>query len=105
MGDRGLVSGLGEHHLRIKGREHSLPESLGEHEHAEAIRSWLNALVGAEHLSLLVGSGLGLALAYTAGAKGLGMGKVKFSAPGADKVDDHATKSAIDAGRGEPNIE
>lgn len=96
---------LGPHHLRIQGRDHPMDAAPDPSVHADKVRSWLTALVGAEHLSLLVGSGLGIGVALTAGAEPLGMAKVTFMAPEADAVNTHAARSAHKAGRGEANIE
>ena len=69
-------------------------------DHAEAIRSWLTALVGAEHLSLLVGSGLGIAVAGSLKADGLDMRTVDLQGDGAGEVNAHAAKLAQTCGRG-----
>jgi hypothetical protein len=96
---------LATHQLRIKGRDTRFSDTPDPDEESERVRAWLTALVGAEHLSVLVGSGLGIAIAGVAGVKGLGMGRVDFTAPNADKVDAFATKTAELAKRGDPNIE
>jgi hypothetical protein len=100
-----IVAEFGEHHLRIKAQdwEFSDPQPA---EHAEAIRSWLTALAGAEHLSLLIGSGLGIGVASSLELNGLDMGLVDLQADEAPEVDAHAKASAASCGRGdEPNIE
>jgi hypothetical protein len=100
------VAKLGDHHLRIKARDWKFSDPPEPASHAEAIRSWLTALVGAEHLSLLVGSGLGIAVTDKLGLTGLDMGLVDLKAKGADEVIAHATASASKCGRGdEPNVE
>ncbi|MCL6560626.1 MAG: hypothetical protein K6U74_17895, partial [Firmicutes bacterium] len=48
-------------------------------EHRERIEPWLAALLQAEHLNLLIGSGLSIAIAKTVGAKGLDMSPPSFS--------------------------
>jgi hypothetical protein len=97
---------LGTHHLRIQAHDTSMSVEPDVAEHAEAIRSWLTALVGAEHLSLLVGSGLGIAVANAAGAKGLDMGTAELQGDEADEVNAHAAKLAEACGRGsKANIE
>ena len=99
---------FGAHHLRIQGRDQSFADPPNVPEHAEAIRSWLTALVGAEHLSLIIGSGLGVGVAGIATAMsgtGLSMDKVSFAQEDADSVDAAAQRTAKAAGRGEANIE
>ncbi|HMJ04275.1 MAG TPA: SIR2 family protein, partial [Conexibacter sp.] len=93
------------HHLRIKSRKIDVGASPSPADHGDAVRSWLTALVGAEHLSLLVGSGLGVGFAETARAEALDMGEVEFSIAGADAVNAHARNTAESMGRGEPNVE
>jgi len=95
---------LSAHHLRIKGQDETLTDTPDSEKHADRIRAWLAALVGAEHLSVLIGSGLGIGIARTAGAMGLTMDPVRFSAPHADEVAEHARRSAAAAARG-PNVE
>jgi hypothetical protein len=99
------VTNFGKHHLRIQGRDIAAPDEPDAAEHADKVRSWLTALIGAEHLSLLIGSGLSTAISLTAGAEPLGMSTVTFRPPEASSVDDHAARSAEAAQRGEANIE
>ena len=96
---------LSPHSFRIKGQDTGLDEAPDAAEYAERIRSWLTALLGAEHLSILVGSGLSIAIASATGARGLSMDPVTFAAPNAEDVDQHARRTAEAAHRGEPNIE
>lgn len=100
------MSKLGSHHLRIQAHDEAISETPDPAQHAESVRSWLTALVGAEHLSLLVGSGLGIATAACLGTEGLNMGTVELDGDAAPKVDIHAKKLALACGRGdEANIE
>jgi hypothetical protein len=99
------VSVLGAHHLRIKGRDEPLDDTPDGTKHSESVRSWLTALVGAEHLSLLLGSGLGIGIARVVRATGLSMDTVLLTLEEADAVDAHAKRLAEAAGRGEINIE
>jgi hypothetical protein len=100
------VNEFPKHFLQIQGKSQEPISDPDPAEYADPVRSWLTALIGAEHLSLLVGSGLGLAIAGTAGASGLGMSPITFSRKtDAGLVQAHATRSAIAMGRGEPNIE
>jgi hypothetical protein len=96
---------LSPHQLRIKGQDTKLSDEPDPSAHSDGIRSWLTSLIGAEHLSLLVGSGLGISLAYAAGVDPLAMATVSFGSPDAAKVDAHAERTAKDAQRGEANIE
>ncbi|MBS1861213.1 MAG: SIR2 family protein [Actinobacteria bacterium] len=96
---------FGTHHLRIQAHDTKLADAAHIADHAEAIRSWLTALAGAEHLSLLIGSGLGIAVAGSLGAEGLDMSTVTMQTDGASEVDVHAAKLAKACGRGEANIE
>lgn len=96
---------FGDHHLRIKARDIPIESAPSGAEFSEEIRSWLTALVGAEHLSLLVGSGLGIGIANALEVDGLSMGKVKFEGEEAPQVDAKAAELAKSCGRGEPNIE
>ncbi|MEV4421951.1 SIR2 family protein [Patulibacter sp. NPDC049589] len=101
------------HKLHIQGAARDLrnPFTLSagtDLEHRDAIRSWLAALLGAEHVSLLLGSGLGVALASAAGTTGLDMSAVTFDGIGpkaTTAIDKHATATAASARRGRPNIE
>lgn len=99
---------FGTHHLRIQGRDQSFSDPPNVSEHADAIRSWLTALVGAEHLSLIIGSGLGVGVAGIATAMsgtGLSMDKVAFAQEEAASVEAAAQRTAHAAGRGEANVE
>jgi SIR2-like domain len=95
---------LPEHRLKIQGRDDA-PVAPTPPEYADAVRSWLTALVGAEHLALLVGSGLGIAISDATGTTGFGMDKVQFDAPDARLVDEHAENSVKEMQRGDANIE
>lgn len=96
---------LGAHHLRIQAHDTPMSEEPDVSDHAEAIRSWLTALVGAEHLSLLVGSGLGIAVVNASGAESLDMGTAELQGDEANEVNTHAAKLAMVCGRGEANVE
>ncbi len=73
--------------------------------HGKKIEPWLAALLQAEHVSLLVGSGLTSAIAKLAGADPVGMKTVPFQCDLAEAVDRAAAESANRCGRGEPNLE
>jgi len=74
-------------------------------EHREQVEPWLSALFQAEHLSLLVGSGLTTAVAAQAEAPSLDMATVSFECTYAGAVDRAAKGAAERLGRGQPNIE
>ena len=69
------------------------------------IEPWLSAVFQAEHLNLLVGSGLTTAVAYLAGSSAAGMGTVKFGTGYDAAIDAHAESSAKAMNRGTANIE
>lgn len=69
------------------------------------IEPWLAALSQAEHLNLLVGSGLTLAIAAMVEAPSAGMDATDLSSWPANGIDRAARESADRCGRGEPNIE
>lgn len=73
--------------------------------HREQVEPWLSALFQAEHLNLLVGSGLTTAIADAAGASHVDMGPVVFQSPYADEVMRAARESAKRLGRDQPNVE
>ena len=74
-------------------------------EHREKIEPWLSALFQAEHLNVLVGSGLTTAIAQTAGTPVVDMSPVTFQCRYADTVTHAAQESAKRLGRKKPNIE
>lgn len=97
---------FGTHHVRIQAHDTAMNAEPGVAEHAEGIRSWLTALVGAEHLSLLVGSGLSIAVAKASDVEGLDMGPAELHGEEAKGVNAHAAKLAEACDRGsEANIE
>ncbi len=69
------------------------------------VEPWLAALLQAEHVNLLVGSGLTTAIATLAGAPAVDMKASTFACDLADAVDRAAKDSAERCGRGEPNLE
>ena len=71
------------------------------------IEPWLGALLQAEHLSLLVGSGLSTALQIAVGAKpNNGMGEYQSQTKFKDKINPKIWESAMAGGRGDsPNLE
>jgi len=74
-------------------------------EHRKYVEPWLSALFQAEHLNLLIGSGLTTAIATAAGASKANMERVPLKHNLSDAVENAAKESAKRLGRGEPNIE
>lgn len=99
----------GEHVYRVNNAARVLdepPQDLGELAKLRAvIEPWLTALVGSEHLSLLVGSGWTIAAASLVGASAPAMDLAAFTGQFADAVNDRASEAAAAAGRGNPNVE
>ena len=73
--------------------------------HRERIEPWLSALLQAEHLSLLIGSGFTTAVAASASAPPVDMSPTAFRPDYADAVGEAARESAVRLGRFDPNIE
>jgi hypothetical protein len=73
--------------------------------HRKHVEPWLAALLQAEHVSLLVGSGLTTAIAKLAQAPVVDMSAAAFECEPADAVGRAAKVSAERCGRGEPNLE
>lgn len=70
-----------------------------------AIEPWLSAVLQAEHLNLMIGSGFTAAIGFVAGASATGMEKVKFNTEFDAAIDAHAERGAKTMGRGAVNIE
>jgi SIR2-like domain len=69
------------------------------------IEPWLSAVFQAEHLNLLVGSGLTTAVGFLAGASAAGMSRVTFGTVYDAAIDKHADAGAKLMNRGAANIE
>lgn len=69
------------------------------------VEPWLAALLQAEHLNLLAGSGLTTAIGYKAGAPTVDMRAVPFACDYSEAVDAAATSGGSALGRGAPNLE
>jgi hypothetical protein len=74
-------------------------------QHRKRIEPWLSGIFQAEHLNLLVGSGLTIAVANLAGAKATGMGKAEFLTEFDEAIDRKADEDAKRMQRGSANIE
>jgi hypothetical protein len=93
------------HVLHIQGKRLCDGKLVQTDHDADDIAAWLSALIGAEHLSVLVGSGLGVALAAAAEVDPLDMSAVVFGSDRDEQIDAYASQSAKAAGRGEANVE
>lgn len=69
------------------------------------VEPWLSAIFQTEHFSLLVGSGLSTAIAYSAKIPAQGMGRLELTGEYNDLIKAHAGKSASAMERGEANLE
>ena len=74
-------------------------------DHREHVEPWLSALFQAEHLNLLVGSGLTAAIATAGDVCPVDMSPATLQLDLAEAVGEAAKKSANDLGRGAANIE
>lgn len=82
------------------------PNSDGEFSsQRQHIEPWLSALMQAEHVSLLLGSGFTTGVARAGGAKALDMSTATFAAPYANAVERAASTGAARMQRGPANIE
>lgn len=81
------------------------PDNPDPIDHREHIEPWLSALVQAEHLNVLIGSGLSTAIADAADVCPVDMRPTAFRHEFADAVERAATKSAKSLGRQKPNVE
>lgn len=102
---RSISTSWPDHVVRVGNHRAHLTEVPHPEEHREHIEPWLSALFQAEHLNLLVGSGLTTAVAYAAGAPVVNMQPAKFDHEYAVAVEEVAKESARRLGRGEANIE
>ena len=98
------------HRVQAGDYKHSFSEKeispKDRQKHREHIEPWLSALCQAEHLNLLVGSGLTTAIGKFAGVKSHSMavtdlGDIKY----AKEVNHAASQSSERARRGQPNLE
>lgn len=94
-----------EHVVRAGMHRSELTAEPTRNEHREHVEPWLTALFQAEHLALLVGSGVTTAVAKAADVPAVDMSRAEFAADGAGAVEAWARVSADALGRGEANIE
>ena len=81
------------------------PDEDGISQHRERIEPWLTALLQADHLNLLIGSGLTTAVAHHTSAPEIDMSVDGFECEYGTAVLAAVAKSAAASGRGNPNIE
>ena len=93
------------HVLRAGTHRPTFTSDPNPEEHCEHVEPWLSALFQAEHLNLLVGSGLTTAVANAAGAPDVNMQPAQLKREYARSVQEAAKESTRRLGRGEPNIE
>lgn len=94
-----------EHIVRAGMHHQCLDEEPEPDKHRRHVEPWLSALFQAEHLNLLVGSGLTTAVAAVAGAPKTDMTPTSFQCAYADAVEKAAAASATRLDRKDFNIE
>lgn len=92
---------------RVRAGDYSFSEKKIPHgDHQKHVEPWLSALCQAEHLNLLVGSGLTIAIGKLAGVKSQSMAVADLSdLEYANEVERAVSQSAKRTGRGQPNLE
>ena len=85
--------------------ETTVPDEDSIKDHREHIEPWLAALLQAEHLNLLVGSGLTTALAHHTNAPIINMSPAKLGCQYNEMVQAAVTRCAVANGRRQPNLE
>ena len=94
-----------KHVIRTGPHRTQMTDEPDPENHREYVEPWLSALFQAEHLSVLIGSGLTTAIARVAGTSIVDMSPAVFQCRYADAVTRAAEESASRLGRKEPNIE
>lgn len=69
------------------------------------VEPWLSAILQSEHLSMLIGTGLTMAVCEVANVTSSSMEKADFGSEYNDKINKHAELDAKNMGRGKINIE
>ena len=103
--DRTGSSNWPQHVLRAGMHRRETDDMPNPTDHCEHVEPWLSALFQAEHLNLLVGSGLTTAIASAVGAPTVDMQAVSLNHRYAHAVETVAKESAKQLRRGKPNIE
>ena len=101
-----MLPDLHRHIYRMGHHEESLMGDISVDDCRRHIEPWLSSVFQSEHLSLLLGSGFSIGVAYASGGAGAGMSRCNWvdTELGA-KIDAHAESSAEICGRGAANIE
>ncbi len=94
-----------EHMVRAGPYQACIDNKPDPEKHRDHVEPWLSALFQAEHLNVLLGSGLTTAVACAAGASIVDMSPTTFDCDYADTVTQAARESAQRLGRKNPNIE
>lgn len=95
-----------KHHIVRAGPHLSCSEDEPDPDtHRVHLEPWLSTLLQAEHLNLLVGSGLTTAIAQSANVSHADMRRIDLECEFAGAVDEAANRAATRLGRDEPNIE
>ena len=100
-----LANNWSKHIVRAGGHSQCITDEPKPDQHREQIEPWLSALLQAEHLSVLVGSGLTTAIARAARASEVDMRPAKSRCVYAAEVMRAACDGARRLGRITPNIE
>ncbi len=90
---------------KLEERLDKAPDIEWQQKHSAIIREWLSDLFQAEHLNLLVGSGLTTAVGNMLGAEGVCMNYRPLTSELSDAVEMGTRTSAERLGRGTPNLE
>jgi hypothetical protein len=93
------------HELRI-GTTHLLSDDQSRvNSYQPQVQRWLSAIVGIEHLSLLLGNGFTSAVAGIGGTTGAGMPLAAMPPDTDGRVQEHIRATAVSQGRSEANTE
>lgn len=94
-----------QHYFRLGRVEEAFSADPDPAEISQRIIAWLAAVLQAEHLNLLLGSGFTRAVAGVAGTTAVGMEAAPFTGKGSERVGIVAEESARKLGREKPNLE
>lgn len=94
-----------QHYFRLGRQEHGSDTEPDVDAHSQQILAWLAAVLQAEHLNLLLGSGFTTAIAGLAGVGAAGMDPISLEPEGSDRVDAAAADFAHRLGREPMNLE
>lgn len=94
-----------KHILRLNSKVISGDVPPNDAEARKAAEPWLSALLQAEHVNLLLGSGFTAGVAHECGAGAAGMAGVSWKSAAAPALDAAAKEAAAHVGRAKPNVE